>query len=169
MKPSSSTFLVLLILAQVACALFFLYDVGIDIVLLGLAKLTELHAAIELAATVVLTVGIYVEWKYLSDLLARNARAETALSIASGGLNDLMERYFREWSLTPSEADVATFALKGYPIPEIAELRGSKDGTIKAQLNAIYRKAGVSGRAQLVSLLIEDLMAVPLTQNGSAA
>jgi len=32
------------------------------------------------------------------------------------------------------------------------------EGTVKAQTNAIYRKAGVSGRPQLLSLFIEDLM-----------
>ena len=39
-----------------------------------------------------------------------------------------------------------------------AKLRGSAEGTIKTHLNAIYRKSGVTGRAQLVSILIEDLM-----------
>jgi hypothetical protein len=29
---------------------------------------------------------------------------------------------------------------------------------VKAQTNAIYRKSGVSGRPQLLSLFIEDLM-----------
>ena len=35
---------------------------------------------------------------------------------------------------------------------------GRPEGTVKAQTNAIYRKAGVSGRSQLLSLFIEDLM-----------
>jgi len=168
MKIRRSSFLAILMLAQVACAVFFVYDVGADLAKTGLSKLANVHALIELAASVVLCVGIYVEWQYLSGLLRRNARAETAMAIAAGGLNELMERYFREWSLTPSEADVATFALKGVSIPEIANLRGSKEGTIKAHLNGIYRKAGVSGRAQLVSLLIEDLMSAPLAENVSA-
>jgi DNA-binding CsgD family transcriptional regulator len=41
---------------------------------------------------------------------------------------------------------------------EIGSLRATSEGTIKAQTNAIYRKAGVSGRSQLLSLFIEDLM-----------
>jgi DNA-binding NarL/FixJ family response regulator len=44
-------------------------------------------------------------------------------------------------------------------IAEIAQIRATREGTIKAQCAAIYRKAGVSGRAQLLSLFIEDLMA----------
>ena len=35
------------------------------------------------------------------------------------------------------------------------------EGTVKAQTAAIYRKAGVSGRPQLLSLFIDDLMAPP--------
>ena len=83
--------------------------------------------------------------------------------MAQGALSDLMEEYFVTWGLTPSEADVATFTIKGYSIAEIAELRGSAEATVKTHLNAIYRKAGVAGRGQLVSLLIEDLMRAPLT------
>ena len=56
------------------------------------------------------------------------------------------------------EADVALFAIKGLSTAEIAALRQTSEGTVKAQTNAIYRKAGVSGRSQLLSLLIEDLM-----------
>jgi len=41
-------------------------------------------------------------------------------------------------------------------------LRSTSEGTVKAQTNAIYRKAGVTGRPQLLSLFIEDLMAGPV-------
>ena len=61
-------------------------------------------------------------------------------------------------ALTPSERDVALFAIKGMSTAEIASLRSTSEGTVKAQTNAIYRKAGVSGRSQLLSLFIEDLM-----------
>lgn len=60
--------------------------------------------------------------------------------------------------LTPSERDVAWFTIKGLSLAEIARMRQTSDGTVKAQSNAIYRKAGVSGRTQLLSLFLEDLM-----------
>ena len=50
------------------------------------------------------------------------------------------------------------FAIKGLSTREIAELRDTSEGTVKAQTNAIYKKAGVSGRSQLLSLFIDDLM-----------
>ena len=53
---------------------------------------------------------------------------------------------------------MALFAIKGLSTQEIAALRNTREGTVKAQTNAIYRKAGVSGRPQLLSLFIEDLM-----------
>ena len=42
---------------------------------------------------------------------------------------------------------------------EIAELRGTSDGTVKAQLNAVYKKAGLESRTQLLGYFIEELMA----------
>ena len=54
---------------------------------------------------------------------------------------------------------MALLAIKGLSLAEIAAVRKTKDGTIKAQCNAIYRKAGVTGRTQLLSLFIEELLA----------
>lgn len=64
--------------------------------------------------------------------------------------------------LTVSEADVAAFTLKGCAVAETAEQRGAREGAVRAHLNAIHRKAGMAGRGQLVSLLVEDLMRAPL-------
>ena len=66
------------------------------------------------------------------------------------------------WGLTAAERDVAMFSLKGLSLQEIAALRRTSEGTVKAQTNAIYRKAGVNGRPQLLSLFIEELMAGPI-------
>ena len=64
---------------------------------------------------------------------------------------------------------MALFALKGMSVSEMAELRQTSEGTIKAQTAAIYRKAGVTGRPQLLSLFIEDMMGanVPAPQDRS--
>lgn len=113
-------------------------------------------------------MGIIVEARYLMQLLRRQSRIERGISIASGALHGLMEEMFLDWRLTPAEQDVAGFTLKGYSISEVADMRGSREGTIKAQLNAIYRKAGVENRGQLVSLLIEDLMRAPLVKQNAA-
>lgn len=49
-------------------------------------------------------------------------------------------------------------AFKGFSTGEIANMRCTSEGTVKAQTSAIYRKAGVRGRAQLLSLFIDDLV-----------
>jgi len=78
----------------------------------------------------------------------------------------LQER-FAEWELTPAEKDVALFSIKGLSTADIAGLRSTSEGTVKAQTNAIYRKAGVSGRPQLLSLFIDELMGDPIALSGS--
>jgi DNA-binding CsgD family transcriptional regulator len=62
------------------------------------------------------------------------------------------------WGLSEAEKDIALLTIKGMTISEIAEIRNTKQSTIKTQSSAIYKKAGVSSRAQLVSLLIEELL-----------
>ena len=154
--------LVSLIAIQSACGAVFLADVMRDYSTLGGAFLADWQNLVELLAAVSLVIGIALEGWFLTRLLQRHQRSQRSLTIASGALHEVIEGYFRRWSLTPAEADVAHFTLKGLSIAEVAALRGSRDGTIKTHLNAIYRKSGVSGRGQLVSLLIEDLMDKPL-------
>lgn len=156
--PKRSPALVALILFQSVCASIFMVDVVYDL------REAEVfwHLIPELAATVGLIIGIVFEVRYLIHLLRRQETMARGLGVAAGALSDLMEAYFRDWGLTSAEQDVAAFTIKGYSIAEIAELRGSAEATVKTHLNAIYRKAGVPGRGQLVSLLIEDLMRAPL-------
>ena len=151
------------ILFQCVCTVFFLIDVVSDLEQLDWSMLTDLHMLPEIGATLGLVSGIVMLTVYLLRLLRHQAHLERSLGVAQGALAELIEEYFATWSLTPSEADVATFTIKGYSIAEIAELRGSAEATVKTHLNAIYRKAGVTGRGQLVSLLVEDLMRGTLT------
>jgi DNA-binding NarL/FixJ family response regulator len=155
--PDRSKPLAALIFFQGLCALYFIYDVLRDV-----READSLHLLPEIAATVGLVIGIAVEVRVLMNMLRRQQHMEKSLGVAAGALAELMEDYFNNWGLTPSEQDIATFTIKGYSIAEIAKLRGSAEGTIKTHLNSIYRKAGVPGRAQLVSLLVEDLLRAPL-------
>ena len=157
--PRSPRRILGLLLFQILCAGFFLVDVISD---LGESGFHPWHMLPELAATAGLFLGIAFEVGALLALLRRQAHMEKSLGVAAGALAELMEDYFRQWGLTPSEADVASFTIKGYAIAEIAQMRGSAEGTVKTHLNAIYRKAGVQGRGQLVSILIEDLLNTPL-------
>jgi DNA-binding CsgD family transcriptional regulator len=120
------------------------------------------HSIPEALATICLFLGIAVEIRVFLGLLHRQQRLRQGLDVASGALAEVMQNYFARWKLTEAEQDVAGFAIKGYSIAEIAGFRGSAEATIKAQLNSIYRKSGAQGRAQLVSVLVEDLLRAPL-------
>lgn len=151
-----------LIAVQSLCAAFFLWDVLTDIGPDGLRALVNLHIGIEALAALALISGIAVETMFLMQLLRRKAHLEDQVSIAAGAFHDVVLDHFERWGLTPAEADVAMFTLKGCAIAETARLRGAAEGTVKAQLNAVYRKAGVPGRGALLGLLIDDLIGAPL-------
>lgn len=150
--------ILILVIVQVLCAIFFLSQILASII--GVAPLSwQIHELIELGAALGLLLGSLLGWLVLRKTLARNVVVEDQLRLASGAFFDVMEERFAAWRLTPAERDVALFAIKGMSTQEIAMLRDVSEGTIKAQTNAIYRKAGVSGRTQLLSLFIDDLMA----------
>lgn len=158
-KTDDALRLIFLIAVQALCAAFFILDAAADLLAEGWSvAIRDWHWGVEVTAAVVLVVNVPFMWRLLMRALRRQEYLERNLSIASGALHEVIEEYFTTWHLTPSERDIAAFTLKGLSIAEIAALRGSAEGTIKAHLSGIYRKAGVSGRSQLVSLLIEDLM-----------
>ncbi|MBN2741941.1 MAG: response regulator transcription factor [Rhodobacteraceae bacterium] len=143
-----------LIIVQAGCAFVFLMDVFGDIMNTGYFSL---DINIELFANLGLVAAIMVEARVLWVLLRRQAIADRAISVARGAMAQLMSDQFSAWGLTAAEADVASFTIKGFSIAETAGLRGASEATVKSQLNAVYRKAGVAGRAQLVSVFVEEL------------
>ena len=143
---------------QVFCAGYFAGDIilavlGIDVVPLA----WEYREYLEIGAAVALIAGVVLGARQLNLSLKAQHDASERLRRASSAFMDMVEERFGDWALTPAERDVALFLIKGMSIAETAALRGTSEGTIKAQATAIYRKAGVSGRPQLLSLFIEDL------------
>lgn len=152
----------LVFLVQAICALFFVSDILSSLFGIYTRPLAwELREMLEIGAAVGLVLGLILGGVLIvSSLRARNM-AQERLRRASGAFMDLLEERFTLWGLTPAERDVALFAIKGLSTAEIAVLRNTSEGTVKAQTNAIYRKAGVTGRPQLLSLFIEDLIDAP--------
>ena len=116
---------------------------------------------LEIISILGLLLGVVAGFVALSQARRAQKRAEIALRSVSDEFAMVVDEQFDNWGLTAAEKDVAWFSVKGFSTSEIAELRGSSEGTIKSQSNAIYRKAGVSSRAQLVSSLVEDLLTTP--------
>lgn len=147
------------LLVQFLCTIFFVSDILSSIFGIYTRPLPwEVRELMEIGSALGLILGLVVGTLMLRRTIKERNEAQEKLRRASGAFMDLLEERFKEWALTPAERDVALFAIKGMTTSEIATLRATSEGTVKAQTNAIYRKAGVSGRPQLLSLFIDDLM-----------
>ena len=118
----------------------------------------ELHEVIEIASFLGLLIGMVATLSVLKTTMRRNKKVEDQLMLAAGEFNKLVTDKFEAWNLSPAERDVALLAIKGLSNLEIADVLEKKEGTVKAQITAVFRKADVSGRTQLVSSLVEDLI-----------
>ena len=154
-----------LLVAQAICALLFSSDlllsvIGVYPVPLAWSTREMMEVGALIGLLLGLVFGAILVWRAFGDL----RRAEARLERASGAFIDLLNTRFDEWGLTAAERDVALFAIKGLTVQDIARLRETSEGTVKAQTAAIYRKASVSGRPQLLSLFIEDMMGAEYSQ-----
>lgn len=158
-----------IIALQVGCALVFVWEL-LSSVTGGFFRPIpwQVFEIVQIIAAMGLIAGIFLGARLINKSVSRAEQAENRLRAASGAFSELVEERFEQWALTPAERDVALFAIKGMTTAEIAGLRETSEGTVKAQTASIYRKAGVSGRPQLISLFIEDLLdadvAAPIRQ-----
>lgn len=149
-----------LVLVQILCAAFFILELATDV--LGLRHWSvawEIREALQIGASLGLLLGAVSSILLLHTARRRIRQVEQQLRAASGLFLDVMDDQFDLWGLSPAEKDVALFVIRGYSNQEIAEARGKSESTIKTQLNSVFRKADVSGRAALVSHFIDILVA----------
>ena len=162
---SDKNIILVVLLIQTLCAVFFIADMASTI--FGFPFLPRswmMYEAMEISAALGLVIGSVMSAVAYRRAYQHRKRVELQLKAASGAFMEMLDEKLTEWGLTPAERDVALFAIKGFSTKEISEMRETSEGTIKAQANAIYRKAGVSGRPQLLSLFIEDLMGEALVR-----
>jgi DNA-binding CsgD family transcriptional regulator len=91
---------------------------------------------------------------YRNERDAWQSRSEKLLR----GLGEEIDSQLRGWRLTPAEREIALMLLKGYGHKEIAALLGRSERTIRQHAVAVYRKSGLSGRAELSAFFLEDLL-----------
>lgn len=132
------------------------------------------HVLVELLVIGVSTAGIVLLWlrtvlrlrrrirQSERDLVSQREEAqrwqrEAAQHVA--GLSRAIDAQMIAWGLTQSEQEVARLLLKGLSLKEIATVRGVAEKTIRHQSLAVYRKSGLSGRADLAAFFLEDLLA----------
>lgn len=151
---------VAIVVIQTLCTFFFISDLLSSMIGFPSQPISwRYREFIEIGAAVGMLLGLGLGTILLSQALRRTQAMEQQLRAASGAFMDLLAERFETWLLTPAEKDVALFSIKGFSTHEIAQMRDTSEGTVKAQTNAIYRKANVAGRAQLLSLFIDDLIA----------
>lgn len=146
--------------SSIATALFGLIAVlvGADLVADAGSGAGALHLGAEGAGALVALVGAVVFFRrHLAERReSRRWRSEAELLLTGAGKP--LEQQFEAWGLSPAEAEVALLLLKGLSFKEIASVRGTGERTAREQARAVYRKAGVAGRAELAAWFIEDLL-----------
>jgi len=162
--------ILVILVVQAVCTGIVIWDLAATVLGLRAAPISwRMREILELGAALGLLLGTGLGASALLRAQRRSAKAEAQLRVASGAFLDVLHERFAEWQLTPAEREVALFAIKGLSLQDIAGVRNTSEGTVKAQTAAIYRKAGVSGRPQLLSLFIDDLMGDALLPGAASA
>lgn len=153
-------FLIVVTFVQIVCAIFFVSDILLTFVGVRSNPINwQTRELLEIGAAVGLLLGVCLGVFAMRRSTRRAEEAEASLRTVQLAFQDHLQECFERWELTAAERDVALFTIKGLSMAEIAELRQTSEGTVKAQSNGIYKKAGVKGRTQLLSLFIDDLLA----------
>jgi DNA-binding CsgD family transcriptional regulator len=148
-------------------------------VFMGVDVFTDVHAgasvehlAAEVGVMVLALGGLAMMWKLLvsarrqardlqvaldgtrADLVRWRSEAQDLLR----GLGVAIDGQFDRWGLSPAEREVGILLLKGLSLKEVAETRSTSERTVRQQALAVYRKAGLAGRAELAAFFLEDLL-----------
>lgn len=140
------------------CCAYFLMDTAWDIFWPTAINPVAESDVLEALVTLALFLCLIYTGTELRALLNRHDQLEDQIKVASGAFTEVMEARFSSWSLTSAEREIAILAIKGFSIAEMADIRDTKQGTVKAQCASVYRKADVAGRLQLLSIFLDDLM-----------
>lgn len=130
------------------------------------------HLGLEAVVLVLAAAGVWRLWaqfrlerKRVRGLHSRLAAASAAAEMWRHGTEELLaglgreiDRQFEAWGLTLAEREIALLMLKGLSLREIAGVRETSERTVRQQTLAVYRKAGVAGRAELSAFFLEDLL-----------
>ncbi len=140
------------------CTIFFVADVLGDMILGRDFPDEKTHQMMEMLVVILSSVSFFFHFRELKRFFRQHNRMKDQMRVATGEFSQVIEALFTEWKLTPAEKDVAIYLIKGMSFIEIATIRQAKEGTVKAQSNSLYRKAGVKGRHELLALFLDELL-----------
>ena len=133
---------------------------------------STVHIVVECLIFVAGVVGLVMGWRRYTEVRAESRSLKGDLERALGearrwreesrnvldGFGQAIDRQFRRWDLTPAEAEVGVLLLKGLSHRHVAAVRKTSERTVRQQSQALYRKAGLSGRSELAAFFLEDLL-----------
>jgi DNA-binding CsgD family transcriptional regulator len=148
------------------------FFVGADMAADLSAGISFTHLGIETVALMLCLSGVWGAGLQLRRALQRSRdlhhhlegarqdldRAREEADSLRAGLSEALDHQFARWDLTAAQREVALLVLKGLSYKEVAELRETAEHTVRNQALAIFRKAGLAGRAEMAAFFIEDLL-----------
>jgi DNA-binding NarL/FixJ family response regulator len=159
---------VFIIILLLLITLFKLFDIFADLQL----DIPAWHIAQE-SILVMLTIlgSVYLGYdlirssRQVKALRTKLAKADKQINNMSSQMRAARQEYsqtiaaqFDSWGFTKSEQQVALLLLKGLSFKEIAEVRLTKEKTVRQQASTIYSKAEVDGRHTLCAWFMEDFI-----------
>ncbi len=153
----------IIVVFQLICGVILVFDVGGEI---HAALLDDeptgafmlFHLWTEVFATVLMGAAFVLSFRQLRAHRHALAQAKGRIDAVRDNFAELVGARFREWGLSPAEFEIALLTVKGLRIAEIARLRDSRESTVKSHLSAIFRKADVSSRTELLAKFVDDFL-----------
>lgn len=159
---------VFIVILLLLITLFKLFDIFADLQL-GIPAWHIAQESILVMLTVVgsiyLGIDIIRGSRQVKALRTKLAKADKQINNMSSQMRAARQEYsqtiaaqFDAWGFTKSEQQVALLLLKGLSFKEIAEVRLTKEKTVRQQASTIYSKAHVDGRHTLCAWFMEDFI-----------
>jgi len=105
-----------------------------------------------------LGLAIAIIFKEQRRRALQDAQSAETMALMRGELHAVMQARFTDWGLTAAESDVAVLILKGMTGAEISQARETAPGTVRAQTSAIFKKSGVTARAEFLALFLDEFL-----------
>jgi DNA-binding NarL/FixJ family response regulator len=148
---------------QLSCFSLFMVDLLYEVHLAAAeggtnALLNPIHLISEGLALLLLGTGFGIANSLLRRIRSNMNENRQMLESLRGQFDSVIAERFHAWGLSSAESDIALLSIRGLKICEIAQLRHTAAGTIKAQLSAVYKKSGVASRTELLALFMDEFL-----------
>jgi len=122
------------------------------------AHMSILHVVVELGIVVFSLVPAFYMLRRWRVVTLKARHAQQHLQEYLHGLGKSIEYSFSQWGLTEAEKKTALYILKGLSHREIAERCHRSEGTVRQHAVSVYRKAGLTSRAEFSAHFLQRLL-----------